>query len=260
VDGKAVAAGGRLCRQHTGVDDAAHAGEEFLGDAGTVALDLVAGAHAIGGDNVRLLARLEAGEQGQVGAAVGVVLDALDNVLAGLEALVVDDADAALVATAPMADGDAASVVAATQMLALALDGEPTVGPALPEMVVDGALEMAQAGGARLVGAQRNELVLARALNASVGGLSSTGDGCQRRCLGLCIGAASSEQRTAQARGLETAYPRLQHCGQSRRSRGGAVEGRLAPEASSVDNGVAAKVRGEGGGWWRTLCSLAATG
>lgn len=177
VDGKAVAARGCLCRQHTRVDDAAHAGEKLLGNAGAVALDLVTGAHAIGGNNVRLLARRDAGDQGKMGSAVGVIFDALDHVLAGLEALVVDDTDTALVAATPMTDRDAAGVVATAQMLTFALDREASVGPTLPKVVVDGALEMAQAGSAGLVGAQRYEFVLARALGADGIDLSSDGDG-----------------------------------------------------------------------------------
>lgn len=84
VYGQAVAAEGGLGRQHARVDDAAHAGEQVCGDAGHVALDGIASAHALCGDDIALgVGPGGARQQGDVRGTVGVVLDSLDGTWAG---------------------------------------------------------------------------------------------------------------------------------------------------------------------------------
>ena len=235
VDGKTVTSCGCFGGQHTGIHEAAHTLDEVLRDAGAVALYLVTSAHAIGGNNVRLLSRLEPGDEGQVGAAVGVVLYPVDDMPARQVALVVDDAYSALVAATTVPHRDPARVVPAAQVLPLPRDGQLEQRPPFPQMVVDGPLEMAQAGRAGLVGAQRDVFFLARALCLQSGAvgckerLRGRGCGCGRGVDGLGVSAgkgAGSQERSPQARGPEVAYPRLQHGDWTRTRAGTASRGR----------------------------------
>jgi len=82
-----------------------------------------------------------------VGAAVGVVFDALYDVLAGYRADVVDSSDPAAYTAAAMAHYHATAIVAAAFAVPDFGEGEFGVGLAFPEMVVDGAAEMAETGG-----------------------------------------------------------------------------------------------------------------
>lgn len=216
VDWEAVAACRCLRSEHTRIDTSTHAGNQLLGDSTSVALDLVSSPHAICSDNVGLFASLYTGEEGQMRAAVRVVFDSLHNVLAGQVPLVVYDSYPPLVPAASVPDCDPACVVPASEMLPLALNGELEVWSALPQMVVDGTLEVAQTGCAGLVRSQWDEFVLSRALCAGDTAISSD-RGLQRRrrwlqidSLGLCIGAGA-QQGLAQAGGLEATYPGLQH-------------------------------------------------
>jgi len=56
VQRQAVAAESGLSREHAGVQHAAHAGQQVRRDAAAVALHYVAGAHALGRDDVAVLA------------------------------------------------------------------------------------------------------------------------------------------------------------------------------------------------------------
>lgn len=170
VHRQAVAPVGRLARQDTRVDDAAHALEQLARDAGAVAVDDVAGPHAVGRDDVRLAARRLAREQRDVRRAARVVLDALDEVRAGRAPVEVDGADAPLGAAAAVPHRDAARVVAPAARLALLGDGERPVRPPAPQVVVDGPLEVADAGRPGLVRAQDEGLV--RVARGGRGGLS----------------------------------------------------------------------------------------
>lgn len=143
VNGQTIASRSRLRCQHTGIDDTAHACYQVFGDTGSVALDLVALTHAICGDNIRLFARLYAGDEGQVGAAIRVVFDAVHDVLAREVPFVVDNADAPLVAAASVSYGDLAAVVPASEMLALPSYGELQMRPPLPQMVVYWSFQVA---------------------------------------------------------------------------------------------------------------------
>jgi hypothetical protein len=119
-----------------------HAGNQILGNAGPVALHFIPRAQAIGGNNVRLFSRPDPSEKGQMCASVGVVLDTVDNVLAGQVPLVVDNAYAPLVSSAPVSHCDASGVVSPSQVLSLPRNGELEERPPLPQVVVYGSLEM----------------------------------------------------------------------------------------------------------------------
>jgi hypothetical protein len=216
VDGQAVSSRCCLGGKHTGINLSTHAGNQILGNAGPVALHLVSRAQAVGGNNVRLLSCAHPCEEGQMCSSVGVVLDPFDNVLAGQVALVVDNAYAPLVSSTPVSHCDASGVVSPSQVLSLALNGELEERPPLPQMVVYGSLEMTQTGRAGLVCAQRDELLLPRALgreHTAVGRCSRRIDGRLDKLLEALrvVAGARAQQRPPEARGLEAAYPGLQH-------------------------------------------------
>lgn len=106
-------------------------------------------------------------------AAVGVVFYPVYRVLPRQVTLVVDNAYTPLVSATSVPDCDFSRVVPSSQVLPLPRNGELDVRPPLPQVVIDGPLEVPQAVGAGLVGAQRNELVLSGVLglhNAAVHG------------------------------------------------------------------------------------------
>lgn len=84
-------------------------------------------------------------------AAAGVLLDAVDLLRAGLETVEVDCSDATAGAAATVAHGYAARVVAAAFGHALFGEGEWEVGAVFPDVVFDGAFQMAETGGAGFV-------------------------------------------------------------------------------------------------------------
>lgn len=141
-----IAAEGSLCGKHTGIHNTTHAPQKLSRDTGAEALNDVSSTHAIGSQDITLLSRLLACEEGQVGAAVGVVLDAVDGVLAGLHALEVDGTDASSVTAAVVSHGDATGAV--TSSLSMTDFGECELGQRLsfPEMVVDGAAQVSHTG------------------------------------------------------------------------------------------------------------------
>lgn len=149
-----------------------------------------------------------------MGAAVRVVFNAVDDMLAREVALVVDNADAPLVAAASVPHGDLAAVVPSSQMLPLPRNGELQMRPALPQMVVDGSFQMAQTGRAWLVGAQGDELVPSWLFGLEDAGVGVDGGlECGRGCVfnGGGIVACGRQQGSADASGLESAYSGLQH-------------------------------------------------
>ena len=154
VHGEAVPPVRRLGGQDTGIDHAAHAVEQLLGDARPVAVDHVAGPHTLRGDDVRLLAGGLLVQQRDVRTPVRVVLDALDEVRPGKPAVEVDRPYPPLVAASAMPHGDLTKVVPATLGHALLGEGQRQERPTLPQMVIDGSLQMPHTGGPGLVGAE----------------------------------------------------------------------------------------------------------
>lgn len=152
VQREAVSTPGCLCGQHTGIDDAAHGGEEIARDAGTVALHNVALAEPVRRQDVALLARGEVGDESDVAGAAGVTLDAVDAVGAALAPVEVDAADTGFVAASHVAHCDAAGRVAASLAVALLGERERLVGATLPEVVIDWPHEMADTRSTGLVG------------------------------------------------------------------------------------------------------------
>lgn len=141
----------RLGGQDTGVDDTTHAIEKVLRNAGPVALDDIAGPHTLGGNNVGLLVGSILVEKRNMGAAARVVLDSLDSVRAGEPAVEVNGPYPPLCTAAAMPDRDLAGIVAAALGHALLGEGQWQERPAFPQVVIDGTLQMSQAGGSRLV-------------------------------------------------------------------------------------------------------------
>ena len=90
-------------------------------------------------------------------APAGVVLDPLDGVLARLPAIEVHHPDPAFVAPAAMPHRDVPGHVASADAMAFAREGERFEGAAFPQVVVYGPAEMADTGGARLVGSDAVE-------------------------------------------------------------------------------------------------------
>lgn len=148
---KTVSSPRGLGREHTGINHTTHRREEVVGDTASVALHGVALADALGSEDVGLLAGRDVGDERDVRGAVGVALDPVDGMRAGLHAEEVDGANTTLVAAAAVTDDDAAGVVAAAFAVALLGEGERLVGFAFPEVVVDSADEMTDTGGAGLV-------------------------------------------------------------------------------------------------------------
>lgn len=91
--------------------------------------------------------------------AAGVLLDAVDELRARVEAVEVDGTDAAAVATTAVAHGHAPAVVAPALCVPDFDKGEGPVGPVFPNVVLDGPLEVAETGGARLVGAPVSPII-----------------------------------------------------------------------------------------------------
>jgi len=158
----------RLRCQDTGIDNTAHAVEEVLGDASTVALDNVAGPHALSSDNVALLAGCLLCQQCDMGTAARIIFDALDKMRSRCPPIKVNGPDSSLHTTTAMPDGDFTRVVSATLAMPLLGKCQRKVRPALPEMIVDGALEMTGAGCPRLVCSHLYRFEI---------GLDSTGEG-----------------------------------------------------------------------------------
>jgi len=214
VNRQTIASRRRLGRQHTRIDNATHALQQVLRDTRPVALHLITRPQTVGSNNVCLFASLDAGDEGQMGAAVGVVLDAVHDMLAWEVALVVDYPDTPLVTATSVSHSDLAGVVSAAQMLSLACNGKLEMRSPLPEVVVDRPLQMAQTRSAWLVCAQGDELIssgsfiLQQAAIDIDSGLQG-GRGCMFN--GGGISACRSKQDPRNSCRVEAAYPGLQH-------------------------------------------------
>lgn len=160
MHGQTVAAMRRLGGQDTRIDDTTHAVEQVLGDAGPVAVDDIASPHAVGGDDVALLASGLVREQGDMRGTTRVVLDPLDGVRSRRPPVKVHGPDAPLVSATTVSHGDPTRVVSSSSCLSLLGVGEFHVRPALPQVVVDGALQMSHTGGPGLVGPEDDSLFL----------------------------------------------------------------------------------------------------
>lgn len=226
VHGQTVAAMSGLGGQDTGIDDTAHAVEQVLGNAGPVAVDDVAGPHAVGGDDVALLAVGLVRDQGDVRRAARVVLDPLDDVRARGPPVEVHRPDAPLVSTTAVSDGDPTRVVPSTSCLALLGEGEFHVRPALPQVVVDGALQMSHTGGPGLVGPEDDGLLLILSQGELLRPEGGRGRG--GSATGSFTGVASGcEGRGAKERaeaGGQRPYPWLEHHEMTASTAGGEIE------------------------------------
>lgn len=138
--------------QNTRVNDTTHRIEQVLGKTGPVALHNVASPHAIRRNNIALPPCGLFLHQRNVRAATGIVLNAKDYVRTGDPSFKVDHADSSLVTTTAMSDGDATTVITATLRLTLLGKGKRKIRPALPQVVVDRALQVTDTGRVRLVG------------------------------------------------------------------------------------------------------------
>lgn len=83
--------------------------------------------------------------------AAGIALNAVDDMGTGGLAEEVEGADTALVAASAVTDDHATGVVTASDAVAFAGNGEGLERLSFPEVLVDGAEEMAETGSARLV-------------------------------------------------------------------------------------------------------------
>lgn len=108
-------------------------------------------------------------------APVGVIFYALDDMLARQVALVVDNAYAPLVTATAVSHCDPPGVVPSSQVLSLSGNGELEVRSSLPQVVIDGALKMAQSGCAGFVCTQRDKSVSPRAFLFECSSIDSHG-------------------------------------------------------------------------------------
>ena len=151
-DGQAVASPACPRSQNTRIDDTTHGVEQVLGKTGPVALNNVARPHAIRRDDIALFPCSLFLNQRNMRAATGIVLDAQDCVRTRSPPIEVNHANSSLVTTTTMSDGNATAVVTTTLGLTLFGEGKSKMRPALPQMVVDRALQMTDTGRVRLVG------------------------------------------------------------------------------------------------------------
>src|ERR1700760_406081 len=119
TNGQTISPDTNPTRQHARVNSPTHLIHQAPWYTRAIALHHIAGPHPHRSNNVALLARLDARQQRHMRRAVGVVLDALDALLARRAPLEVDNADATSVAAAAMADGHAAGGVAPAFRVAL---------------------------------------------------------------------------------------------------------------------------------------------
>ena len=150
--GQAVASPACFRSQNTGINDTAHGIEQVLGKTGPVALHHVSSPHAIRRNDIALLPCGLLLHQRDMRAATGIVLDAQDCVRTRSPSFKVDHTDSSLVTTTAVSDGNATAVVTTTLRLALLGEGKRQIRPALPQMIVDRALQVTDTGRVRLVG------------------------------------------------------------------------------------------------------------
>lgn len=145
--GQAVASPCRLGRHNGRIYDASHALNQVLWEALAVALDRVACPHALGGYDIALRSGGFVPDQGDMGAAAGVVLDSFDKLLAILPAFKVNHAYTPLGTSASMPHCDPARVIPAADGLSFPGKRELEQRPAVVEMVVDWDKAVAKARG-----------------------------------------------------------------------------------------------------------------
>lgn len=151
VDRQAVPPPARFCCQDTRIDDTTHAVKKIFRNTSPVALHNISSAHAIGGNDIALPACCLFGQERNVSASPGIVLDALDKMWTGLPSLEVHCSNSSLCTAATVSDGDDTAVVPAALAMALLGEGQGKKRSPLPQMVVYGALEMSNTRGPRLV-------------------------------------------------------------------------------------------------------------
>lgn len=152
VERQAVARESRLCRKHTGINSTTHGSEQTARDALQEALDDLTSPHALWSNYIAQLLGFQVLEQCNVRAAVGIVLDTLNHLLARLLTLEIDNSYPPLVPAAAMSYSDLTSHVPASFSLTDLRIREHLEWSALPEMLVDGSLQVPQAWRPRLVG------------------------------------------------------------------------------------------------------------
>ena len=151
LHGQAVSAESGLRSQHTGIHHTTHTRKQRLGNSSAEGLDSVASAHALRSNDVALPLRAHILHQRQMGRAIGIVLDALHNVLSRLVTLEVHRPDSAPHTATSVSHRDASSVVATTLSVSDFGESEFGIWLSLPEMVVDGALQVTYTGCPGLV-------------------------------------------------------------------------------------------------------------
>jgi len=119
-----------------------------------------------------------------MGAAVGVVLDALDSVLSGLHAFKVDSTDTSSVTTTVVSHCDTTCTVTTTLSVADLCECELGQRLSLPQMVVDGAAQVSHTWCARLVCSEFE--ATASSAWGSGGRVESNGIGACCRLTGCC--------------------------------------------------------------------------
>lgn len=146
---------------------------------------------------------------------IGVVLNALYNVLAGLVTLEVNSSDSPPGSTTSVPHRDASGVIATTLSMTDFCVGELGIGLAFPEMVVDRAYQVAHTGSPGLVSlhleGSRGLARRRRGCGGCDGGIPGHGAGLQRLFLARDI-AASDGGKQAAVGVAEGPYPGLQHC------------------------------------------------
>ena len=154
VKWKTVAAHCRPRGDQGRIVDASDGVNQRLWNASKIALDRVAFAEAVAGENIRLLLRLNAVDQSDMRASARVVLDALHAMFSRVFALCVDHSDASLGTSAAMSNRYLSRVVPPSNVLAFAREGKLTIGATFPQMVVDRPYQVALSRRSRLVPSQ----------------------------------------------------------------------------------------------------------
>jgi len=215
LHGQAVSAKSGLRCQHTGIHHTTHARKQRPGNSSAEGLDSVTCAHAFRSNDVALPLRCHVLNQSQVSRAIGIVLNTLYDVLAGLVALEVHSSDSPPDSTTSVSHRDASSVVTPTLSMADFRVCELSIGLAFPEMVVDRALQVAHTGSPGFVvlhlEGSRGLARRRRGCGGCDGGIPGHGAGLQRLFLSRDIAASDGGEQAAVGV-ADRPYPRLQHC------------------------------------------------
>lgn len=152
VHREAIAPEGGLCGEDTGIDNAAHAIQQVLGNASAVAVDNVTGPQTVSSNDVRLPAGSLLGEESNMCASTRIVLDALHQVRSWAAPFEIYCPYPSLGATTTMSDRDSSVDITTTLGMALLGEGQGQKWTAFPEMVVDRSPQMTDTRGTWLVG------------------------------------------------------------------------------------------------------------